>query len=166
MGCTHIMMHAVHPKGCWSHHIVSFIAAVQLHPCSRAVHGQSAMMLTVYIGAWQGELQSIERYMKYCLELRERRPAAQRAVFQTLGITHEDILLQEPRAGVLKPSYVLVRDRQQKAIALAIRGTHSMKVHHTHSGVDLRNAGGKALRLMLHFRYQSVRFPCQPMHIL
>lgn len=76
----------------------------------------------------QDELHTIERYMKYCLALRERRPAAQRAVFQTLGITHEDILLQEPRAGVLKPSYVLIRDRKLKTIALAIRGTHSMKV--------------------------------------
>ena len=39
-----------------------------------------------------------------------------------------DILRQEPRAGVLRPAYVLVRDRQLKMIVLCVRGTHSLKV--------------------------------------
>ena len=39
-----------------------------------------------------------------------------------------DLLRQEPRAGVLRPSYVLVRDRKLQMIVLAIRGTHSLKV--------------------------------------
>ncbi len=38
------------------------------------------------------------------------------------------LLIQVPRAGVLKPSYVIVRDRQLNSIVLAIRGTHSVKV--------------------------------------
>ena len=38
------------------------------------------------------------------------------------------LLMQVPRAGVLKPSYVIVRDRQLNSIVLAIRGTHSVKV--------------------------------------
>lgn len=37
--------------------------------------------------------------------------------------------MQEPRAGVLRPSFCLVRDDQLQMIVLAIRGTHSLKVH-------------------------------------
>lgn len=36
--------------------------------------------------------------------------------------------MQEPRAGVLRPSFCLVRDDQLQMIVLAIRGTHSLKV--------------------------------------
>ena len=39
-----------------------------------------------------------------------------------------DVLMQEPRAGVLRPSFCLVRDGQLQYIVLAIRGTHSLKV--------------------------------------
>ncbi len=39
----------------------------------------------------------------------------------------KDVLLQELRAGVLKPSYVLVRDEQLRSVVLAVRGTHSFK---------------------------------------
>lgn len=41
-----------------------------------------------------------------------------------------DVLMQEPRAGVLRPSFCLVRDEQLHCIVLAIRGTHSLKVCH------------------------------------
>ena len=37
--------------------------------------------------------------------------------------------LQVPLAGVLKPSYMIIRDMQQNSILLVIRGTHSLKVH-------------------------------------
>ena len=37
-------------------------------------------------------------------------------------------LMQVPLAGVLKPSYMIIRDMQQKSILLVIRGTHSLKV--------------------------------------
>ena len=39
-----------------------------------------------------------------------------------------DVLMQQPRAGVLRPSFCLVRDDQLHCIVLAIRGTHSLKV--------------------------------------
>ena len=38
-------------------------------------------------------------------------------------------LMQVPLAGVLKPSYMIIRDMQQNSILLVIRGTHSLKVH-------------------------------------
>lgn len=37
--------------------------------------------------------------------------------------------VQVPLAGVLKPSYMIIRDEQQDSILLVIRGTHSLKVH-------------------------------------
>lgn len=41
----------------------------------------------------------------------------------------EDILRRHPRAGVLRPAFSVVRDRQRlKAIVLVVRGTHSLKV--------------------------------------
>lgn len=46
------------------------------------------------------------------------------------GAEKGDVLMQEPRAGVLRPSFCLVRDDQLKMIVLAIRGTHSLKVCH------------------------------------
>ena len=77
----------------------------------------------------QEEFRSYERYMRYCRALRERRPAVQRAILkQQLGLSEADILQQEPWAGVLRPSHVLVRDVSTTSIILAVRGTHSMKV--------------------------------------
>ena len=77
----------------------------------------------------QEELRTYERYMRYCRALRERRPAVQRAILQQqLGLSEADILHQEPWAGVLRPSHVLVRDAATSSIVLAVRGTHSMKV--------------------------------------
>ena len=34
----------------------------------------------------QDEMRQIQRFMGYCLALRERRPAGQQAVFKSLGI--------------------------------------------------------------------------------
>ncbi|KAA6418802.1 MAG: lipase class 3 family [Trebouxia sp. A1-2] len=73
------------------------------------------------------EMRHIQRFMGYCLALRERRPAGQQAVFSSLGIEPQDVLMQEPRAGVLRPSFCLVKDNQLHSIVLAIRGTHSLK---------------------------------------
>ena len=52
----------------------------------------------------------------------------QSVVLAKLGISQEDILMQQGFAGMLKPSYVIVRDHKAKCIVLAIRGTHSIKV--------------------------------------
>ncbi|DBA73228.1 TPA: hypothetical protein ACH3X1_011294 [Trebouxia sp. C0004] len=73
------------------------------------------------------EMRHIQRFMGYCLALRERRLAGQQAVFSSLGIEQQDVLMQEPRAGVLRPSFCLVKDDQLHSIVLAIRGTHSLK---------------------------------------
>lgn len=81
--------------------------------------------------AWilQAELRSVQRCMRYCRALRERQAFAQAAVLRGMGVEPTDILVQVPMARMLKPSYAIVRDRELKTIVLAIRGTHSLKVH-------------------------------------
>ena len=76
----------------------------------------------------QAELRGVQRCMRYCRSLRERKAAAQAAVLRSMGVDAADIRVQKPLAGVLKPCYVIVRDRQLHAVVLAIRGTHSLKV--------------------------------------
>ncbi|KAI8114590.1 hypothetical protein M9434_002711 [Picochlorum sp. BPE23] len=74
------------------------------------------------------ELQAIERCFVYNSCLRERRPIyRRRRILEVMGIREEDFLKQAVSAGILKPSYVLVKDEEMKAIILAIRGTHSVK---------------------------------------
>jgi hypothetical protein len=74
------------------------------------------------------ELRVIERVFRYCSGLRERRPIFQRRyLVEVLNIPEADVLRQELRAGVLKPSYVLTRDAELGAVVLAVRGTHSFK---------------------------------------
>ena len=67
-------------------------------------------------------------FMKYCQALRERSMPVQTRVLAGLGIGPQDILMQQAFAGMLKPSYVLVRDHKARCVVLAIRGTHSVKV--------------------------------------
>eukprot|EP00890_Picochlorum_soloecismus_P002970 jgi/Picsp_1/3674/NSC_06511-R1_lipase class 3 family protein len=73
-------------------------------------------------------LDVLERSFRYCSGLRERRPVFQRRyMMEVMDVQEADILRQEVRAGVLKPSFVLIQDRKLNAIVLAIRGTHSFK---------------------------------------
>jgi hypothetical protein len=101
------------------------------HPVADiARHGNVYALDTV--GAERQEslafLARLERFFRYCSGLRERRPIFQRRyLIEILGIPDKDILLQELRAGVLKPSYILTRDESLNAIVLAVRGTHSFK---------------------------------------
>lgn len=43
------------------------------------------------------------------------------------GYTAEDVLLQEPKAGILKPAFTVLVDHKTKCLLLLIRGTHSIK---------------------------------------
>ncbi|KAK1318511.1 hypothetical protein QJS10_CPB04g00902 [Acorus calamus] len=50
------------------------------------------------------------------------------AVFlESAGYTIEDVLLQEPKAGLLKPAFTIICDKNSKCFLLLIRGTHSIK---------------------------------------
>lgn len=43
------------------------------------------------------------------------------------GYSKEDVLLQEPKAGILKPAFTILVDHKAKNFLLLIRGTHSVK---------------------------------------
>ncbi|GAB4813184.1 hypothetical protein N2152v2_000230 [Parachlorella kessleri] len=73
------------------------------------------------------ELEVVERFMRYCFVMRERKMQTQRDMFASLGIGPVDLLMHEMRAQVLKPSFVLLRDERLRSIVLSIRGTHSFK---------------------------------------
>ncbi|KAJ6904286.1 hypothetical protein NC651_021426 [Populus alba x Populus x berolinensis] len=50
------------------------------------------------------------------------------AVFLELaGFSQEDVLIQKPKAGLLKPAFTIIHDRSSKHFLLLIRGTHSIK---------------------------------------
>ena len=73
-------------------------------------------------------LQRMDRCFRYNSCLRERRPVyRKRRILQKMGIDERDFLEQATSAGVLKPSYVLVRDHELQNIVLMVRGTHSVK---------------------------------------
>ncbi|KAJ1407074.1 Mono-/di-acylglycerol lipase, N-terminal [Sesbania bispinosa] len=43
------------------------------------------------------------------------------------GYTEENVLLQEPKAGILKPAFTIIADHRMRCFLLLIRGTHSIK---------------------------------------
>ncbi|XP_027126687.1 uncharacterized protein [Coffea arabica] len=43
------------------------------------------------------------------------------------GFSQENVLLQEPKAGILKPAFTVLVDQNSKTFLLLIRGTHSIK---------------------------------------
>uniref|UniRef100_A0ACD5ZCI6 Uncharacterized protein n=1 Tax=Avena sativa TaxID=4498 RepID=A0ACD5ZCI6_AVESA len=46
---------------------------------------------------------------------------------ETTGYSAEDVLMQEPKAGILKPAFTILIDRDRQCILLLIRGTHSIR---------------------------------------
>ncbi|KAL0396962.1 UNVERIFIED_CONTAM: Sn1-specific diacylglycerol lipase beta [Sesamum calycinum] len=46
---------------------------------------------------------------------------------QETGYSHEDVILHEPKAGILKPAFTVLVDHKTKSFLLLIRGTHSVK---------------------------------------
>ncbi|MBA0739698.1 hypothetical protein Gogos_012937, partial [Gossypium gossypioides] len=43
------------------------------------------------------------------------------------GYSEEDVLLHKPKAGLMKPAFTIIRDKDSKCFLLLIRGTHSIK---------------------------------------
>ncbi|KAK3160705.1 hypothetical protein QOZ80_1BG0063270 [Eleusine coracana subsp. coracana] len=43
------------------------------------------------------------------------------------GFSQEDVIIEEPKAGILKPAHTILRDECTKSFLVLIRGTHSMK---------------------------------------
>ncbi|URE02594.1 lipase class 3 family protein [Musa troglodytarum] len=46
---------------------------------------------------------------------------------EATGYSQDDVILQEPKAGILKPAFTILIDKSTKCILLLIRGTHSIR---------------------------------------
>ncbi|XP_078433087.1 alpha/Beta hydrolase fold-containing protein [Wolffia australiana] len=46
---------------------------------------------------------------------------------EAIGFSQDEVLLQEPKAGILKPAFTILIDKSTKCIILLIRGTHSIR---------------------------------------
>ncbi|XP_010434894.1 PREDICTED: uncharacterized protein LOC104718784, partial [Camelina sativa] len=70
------------------------------------------------------ELTELLRFLTLCM-LFSKKPFP--VFLETAGYTHEDVLLQKPKAGIMQPAFTIIRDCKSKCILLLIRGTHSIK---------------------------------------
>ncbi|XP_008807374.2 uncharacterized protein LOC103719764 [Phoenix dactylifera] len=70
------------------------------------------------------ELIYLLRFLNLCMWF-SKNPF--QVFLENAGCSQEDVLLQEPKAGLLKPSFAILRDRNSKCLLLLIRGTHSIK---------------------------------------
>ncbi|KAG7547380.1 Alpha/Beta hydrolase fold [Arabidopsis suecica] len=70
------------------------------------------------------ELTELLRFLTLCM-LFSKKPFA--VFLETAGYTHEDVLLQKPKAGIMQPAFTIIRDTNSKCLLLLIRGTHSIK---------------------------------------
>nr|XP_018676004.1 PREDICTED: sn1-specific diacylglycerol lipase alpha-like isoform X3 [Musa acuminata subsp. malaccensis] len=88
---------------------------------------------SVYAGSNCIELKGCEimvdlihmlRLLNLCF-LFSKKPYA--VLLESTGYTEEDVLLKEPKAGLLKPAFTILRDRNSKSFLLVIRGALSIK---------------------------------------
>ncbi|CAJ2662277.1 unnamed protein product [Trifolium pratense] len=70
------------------------------------------------------ELYELLRLLTLCM-LFSKKPFP--VFLDSAGFTLEDVLMQKPKAGLLKPAFTIIRDTQSKCLLLLIRGTHSIK---------------------------------------
>ncbi|KAH7666686.1 putative lipase/calmodulin-binding heat-shock protein [Dioscorea alata] len=70
------------------------------------------------------ELIHLLRLLNLCL-LFSKKPFYM--FLETAGYSQADVLLQEAKAGLLKPAFTIIRDERSKCFLLIIRGTHSIK---------------------------------------
>ncbi|KAL3626562.1 hypothetical protein CASFOL_030111 [Castilleja foliolosa] len=73
-----------------------------------------------------GNLQVASVYAgKNAVQLRGPEPFP--VFLESAGLSESHVLLQKPKAGILKPAFTILRDETSKCILLLIRGTHSIK---------------------------------------
>lgn len=70
------------------------------------------------------ELYELLRLLTLCM-LFSKKPFP--VFLDSAGLTLDDVLLQKPKAALLKPAFTIIRDEQSKCLLLLIRGTHSIK---------------------------------------
>jgi hypothetical protein len=70
------------------------------------------------------DLKNLLRLCTLCI-LFSKKPFP--VFLESAGYSDEDVLLQKPKAGLLKPAFTILRDKEAKCFLLLIRGTHSIK---------------------------------------
>ncbi|XP_023000147.1 uncharacterized protein LOC111494430 [Cucurbita maxima] len=70
------------------------------------------------------ELKSFLRLLTFCMFF-SKKPFP--IFLESAGYSQEDVLIQKPKAGILKPAFTIIRDSNSKCFLLLIRGTHSIK---------------------------------------
>ncbi|XP_047337073.1 uncharacterized protein LOC124940593 isoform X1 [Impatiens glandulifera] len=70
------------------------------------------------------ELNCYLRFLTLCMLFSKKSFSV---FLESAGYTDADVLLQKPKAGLLKPAFTILRDEGSKCFILLIRGTHSIK---------------------------------------
>ncbi|KAI9080072.1 hypothetical protein K1719_038005 [Acacia pycnantha] len=70
------------------------------------------------------ELHDLLRLLTMCM-LFSKKPFP--VFLESSGFSLADVLLQKPKAGLLRPAFTIIRDAKSKCFLLLIRGTHSIK---------------------------------------
>ncbi|WVZ20305.1 hypothetical protein V8G54_007627 [Vigna mungo] len=70
------------------------------------------------------ELYELLRLLTLCM-LFSKKPFP--VFLDSAGFSLDDVLIQKPKAGLLKPAFTIICDTQSKCLLLLIRGTHSIK---------------------------------------
>ncbi|KAF7813525.1 Sn1-specific diacylglycerol lipase alpha [Senna tora] len=70
------------------------------------------------------ELHDLLRLLTLCM-LFSKKPFP--VFLDSAGFSLDDVLLQKPKAGLLKPAFTIIRDTKSRCFLLLIRGTHSIK---------------------------------------
>lgn len=70
------------------------------------------------------ELKHYLRLLTLCM-LFSKKPFP--VFLESAGYSEADVLLQKPKAGILKPAFTIICDKNSKCFFLLIRGTHSIK---------------------------------------
>ncbi|XVF28272.1 hypothetical protein REPUB_Repub15cG0015500 [Reevesia pubescens] len=70
------------------------------------------------------ELNNLLRLLTLCM-LFSKKPFP--VFLDSACYSQEDVLLHKPKAGLMKPAFTIIRDKNSKCFLLLIRGTHSIK---------------------------------------
>ncbi|KAJ6725505.1 LIPASE CLASS 3 PROTEIN-LIKE [Salix purpurea] len=70
------------------------------------------------------ELYDLLRLLTLCMYF-SKKPFP--VFLELAGFSQEDVVIQKPKAGLLKPAFTIIHDRTSKYFLLLIRGTHSIK---------------------------------------
>ncbi|XP_074282296.1 uncharacterized protein LOC141606855 [Silene latifolia] len=70
------------------------------------------------------ELKYYLRLLTFCI-LFSKKPFP--VFLESAGYSEADVLLKQPKAGLLKPAFTIINDHGNKCVLLLIRGTHSIK---------------------------------------